>query len=418
MKKIPGLRWWIVGLLFCASILNYVDRQALSLLAPTIQADLGFDDRAYASLVNCFLVAYTVSLLYSGRLVERFGVRASLAVFVGWWSVANIFTGFARSFGTLGLSRFLLGLGEAGNWTAAPKAVAQWFPARERGLAIGIYTLGATVGATLAPFLIIGLANDLGWRGAFIATGLMGLVWVLPWLWLYRAPAQHPRLTAAERALVPAAAVPAAAVPPETEGARWRAIISRPEIWRLMGARLLTDPVWYFYQFWFAKYLHAERGLDQKSLVVTWVIFLAADLGTLGGGWFSGLLMKRRGLTPPASRLRIMLFAACLTPLSLFVPLAPALGLTLALGMAVVFAHLSWLINLSALVVDVVPERRLPTTFGFIAAGSSVGGLLMNAAVGHFVADYSYTPVFLVMAGLHPLALLLLWRLRRTAPTA
>ena len=149
--KIPGLRWWIVTLIFGASVLNYIDRQTLSVLAPTIQKDLKLSNEDYASVLNLFLIAYTTASLLSGKVVDKLGVRVSLALFVGWWSVANILTGFARSAGSLGLFRFLLGLGEAGNWTAAPKAVADWFPARERGIAIGIYTLGATVGATIAP---------------------------------------------------------------------------------------------------------------------------------------------------------------------------------------------------------------------------------------------------------------------------
>jgi len=176
MRRIRHLRWWVVSLIFFASVLNYVDRQALSILAPTVQQELGLSNEDYAAVLNAFLVAYTVALILSGKIVDSFGVRLSLALFVGWWSIANILTGFARSAGSLGVCRFLLGLGEAGNWTAAPKAVSEWFPARERGLAIGIYTLGATIGATLAPILIVGLASWHSWQAAFIVTGSAGLV--------------------------------------------------------------------------------------------------------------------------------------------------------------------------------------------------------------------------------------------------
>jgi ACS family hexuronate transporter-like MFS transporter len=192
MPRIRHLRWWVVSLIFLASVLNYVDRQALSILAPTVQQELGLSNEDYAAVLNAFLVAYTVALILSGKIVDRFGVRLSLALFVGWWSIANILTGFARSAASLGVCRFLLGLGEAGNWTAAPKAVSEWFPARERGLAIGIYTLGATIGATLAPILIVGLASWHSWQAAFIITGSAGLVWLIPWLWFYRRPANIP----------------------------------------------------------------------------------------------------------------------------------------------------------------------------------------------------------------------------------
>jgi ACS family hexuronate transporter-like MFS transporter len=434
MMRIPHLRWWIAAMLFLASVLNYLDRQTLSILAPTIQRELSLTDQDYAFVVNLFMVAYTVATILSGRLVDRLGVRVSLALFVGWWSIANLLTGFARSIVSLGLFRFLLGLGEAGNWTAAPKAVADWFPPKERGIAIGVYTLGATIGATIAPLLILAIASRHGWQSVFVVTGVAGLAWIVPWLWLYRRPAEHPRLSDAERAYitgVSAAAAGEAAVADERPdpgaakpGARalrgiessapegWRAVLRRREVWLLMLTRLLTDPVWYFYQFWFAKYLYGERGVSQLGLSITFVIFLAADLGALGGGWFSGQLIKRHH-TPPASRLRIMAAAACLMPLSALVPHVSALPVVLAIGMAIVFAHMSWLINLSALIVDLVPQRSLATSFGVIAAGSALGGMMMNWAVGRLVTNYSYAPAFFVMACVHPLAMLLAWRLRK-----
>lgn len=427
MRKIRHLRWWIAATIFCASILNYIDRQALSILAPTIQKDLGLTDRDYASILNLFMVAYTAAYLLSGRLVDKWGVRLSLALFVAWWSVSNMLTAFARSMTTLGAFRFLLGLGEAGNWTAAPKAVSEWFPARERGLAIGIYTLGATVGATLAPLVIVSLASFHSWQFTFVATGAAGLVWLIAWVWIYRRPEEHPRITPEELALIregrppiiasegkagdATAAEPTPAVE-GTEWGRWRTIFRHRAVWMLMIARLLTDPVWYFYQFWFAKYLFATRAVEQKSLTITWVIFLAADIGVLAGGWLSGRLVKS-GQTPPASRLWVMLACAALVPVSALVPVAVPLWLVLVLGMIVVFAHMAWMINLSSLVVDIIPKRFLATTFGLIAAGSSVGGILMNWSVGKLVTDYSYGPVFVILALMHPITLLIIWSLRK-----
>ncbi len=419
MTRIPYLRWWIVALIFGASVLNYVDRQALSILAPTIQKELALSNEDYASVLNWFLIAYTVALILSGKIVDRFGVRWSLALFVGWWSISNILTGFARSASSLGVCRFLLGLGEAGNWTAAPKAVSEWFPARERGLAIGVYTLGATIGATLAPVLIVGLASWHSWQAAFIVTGSAGLVWLIPWLWLYRRPSEHPRLSIEERALIESGQAVDQSVASEAapDWGKWHRVLLRREVLLLIFARMLTDPVWYFFQFWFAKYLYDSRGLDQKSLSVTWVVYLAADVGVLSGGWLSGLLIKR-GTAPVRSRLWIMLACAALVPLGAVIPHVDAIWLVLAFGMIAVLAHLAWLINLSALVVDIVPRGSLAFAFGVIAAGSSLGGLMMNKAVGSLVTNTSYDPAFGFMLLLHPLAWCLAWQLRPRAKTA
>ena len=404
-------------MIFFASVLNYIDRQTLSILAPTIQKDLKLSNEDYASVLNFFLIAYTVASLLSGRVVDKLGVRLSLALFVGWWSIANTLTGLARSVTSLGLFRFMLGLGEAGNWTAAPKAVSEWFPARERGIAIGIYTLGATIGATLAPIIIVGLASWHSWQAAFVVTGLAGLVWLVPWLWLYRRPEEHPRITDQERALIAAGTVVENANTDASWGLWWQ-VFRRREVWLLIFGRMLTDPVWYFFQFWFAKYLYDGRGLDQKQLTVTWVVYLAADIGVLSGGWLSGLLIKRN-VAPSKSRLWVMLGCAVLVPAAAAIPQIGSLWLVLGIGMVAVLAHLAWLINLSALVVDIVPKPSLGFTFGVVATGSSLGGLMMNKAVGSLVTHLSYDPAFYFMLLLHPLAWVLLWQLRpRGAPAA
>jgi ACS family hexuronate transporter-like MFS transporter len=410
MPRIPHLRWYVIALIFGASVLNYVDRQALSILAPTIQAELRLSNEDYATILNLFLAAYTVASLVSGRIVDRLGVRAGLGLFVAWWSVANLLTAFARSAGSLGACRFLLGLGEAGNWTAAPKAVSEWFPARERGLAIGIYTLGATLGATIAPILIVALASWHSWQAAFVVTGAAGLLWLIPWLLLYRRPADHPLITDGERTLLATGSPAAEEAVAGDDWGRWWQVFARREIWLLILARMLTDPVWYFFQFWFAKYLYDARGLSQEQLQVSFVIFLAADVGVLAGGWLSGRLIKR-GTAPAASRVRVMFGCAALVPLAAVIPQAAGLWVALALGMVAVLAHLAWLINLSALVVDLVPKRTLGFAFGVVATGSALGGMMMNKAVGALVTGVSYDPAFHFMLLLHPLAWLLLRRL-------
>ena len=418
---IPYLRWCIVAMLFLAAVLNYVDRQVLSFLAPTIQKELGLTEVDYGNVTSFFLIAYTASLLIGGRLIDRIGPRIGLAIFVTWWSLANMAHSLARSFSSLALCQGLLGFGEAGNWPSSTKAVSEWIPARERGIAIGIYTMGATLGATIAPLIIAALANGgQDWRNAFLVTGAAGLCWVIPWLWLYRRPAEHPHLGAQERELILGAATAAPAAPPvaESEGQRWRAVLGRREVWLLLVGRMLTDPVWYFYQFWFAKYLFRDREVAQADLGITWVVFLAADLGCLLGGFLSAWFI-RRGTPSATSRLRAMLICACLPPLSLLLPFTPSLALCLAVAMAVVFAHLMWLANITALLVDVVPQRLVGTAFGVVAAGSTIGGVIMNQSVGRLVTDHSYTMWFLIAAALHPLAWLILrcGRVDRSATT-
>jgi ACS family hexuronate transporter-like MFS transporter len=409
--RIPQLRWLIAGMLFLAAILNYIDRQCLSILAPTIQRELNLTDNDYANVANFFMVAYTVALLLSGRLVDKLGPRISMAVFITWWSISNMLTAAARSFLSLGIFRALLGLGEAGNWPGSTKAVSEWFPAKERGIAIGFYTLGATLGATIAPILITHLEGRWHWQAAFFVTGAIGLLWVIPWLWLYRSPQHHPHITDHELALIAPAARAAtvdAAGPKESEWGRWAAVFSLRAVWLLMFARLLTDPVWFFYQFWYPKYLFSARGVAQEHLGITWVVYLAADVGSLLGGFLSAWLIKRgRGAAP--ARMWAMLLCACVTPLSPLIAYAPATWQALGLAMLVVFAHLAWLANISALVIDVIPARFVATAFGVVAAGSAVGAIVMNKLVAFFATNYGYGPWFLTAAGLHLAAWVLLW---------
>jgi ACS family hexuronate transporter-like MFS transporter len=411
--KIRNFRWWIAGLLLLASILNYIDRQALSILIPTIQKDLALSDEQYGNVVSLFLVAYTIAYLVSGRIVDAIGPRASLALFVGWWSVANMLTGFAKSAFSLGIFRFLLGLGEAGGYTASPKIVSQWFPAKDRGIAVGLYSVGGALGATIAPVLVIFLAARFGWQGAFFATGALGLVFVVIWLLVYRQPQDHPWLTTEERALITAGEPSGAeAEPVISEGARWKSILTSPAVWALMFARLLTDPVWYFFQFWMPKYLHTVRGFEQRDLADMWMIFLAADIGFIGSGFVSGWLI-RGGAEARAARLRTMLGCAVLVPMAALIPLSAGNFGVFGFAMIVVLAHTAWLASISTYVVDLVPKSILGTAFGFIAAGSAVGGILMNKSVTWLIAHLSYDYCFYAMIVLHPLAFLLLWRFAR-----
>ncbi len=449
-NKIKGMRWWIVGLLFTAAVLNYIDRQTLSALAPTIQKDLGMDDGDYANIVNIFLIAYTIGYIISGRIIDKLGTRSGTLIFVIWWSVANMLTAAARGMSSLGSYRFLLGLGEAGIWPAASKAVSEWFPAKQRAFAIGLYTMGATIGATIAPYVVIPLATyayvdklpavagwlgqGTGWRLAFILTGFVGLLWVVPWLLIYRTPQKSKLITKEELDYIEDnGEVKVNITDEKVQSWSWKKVLTFKGTWLLLFARLITDPVWYFFQFWFPKYLSAERNLSQDDLKITWVIYAAAGVGSLFGGWISGRLIKK-GLLPVNSRMMIMLFCACIMPMAPLISIVTGLNLSLVISSVVVLASLAWLINLSAIVVDIVPSHSLGTVFSIVAAGSTIGGIIMNMIVkamvsgptsnaGGFldkgfhavlspildlVQGTGYASWFLIIAFLHPVGWLLL----------
>lgn len=383
-------RWVVLALLFLAGVLNYVDRQALSILVPRIQRDLGLDDLGYAHIVQAFLVAYCASYLAAGWITDKLGTKLTLALCLGWWSAANIATGLARGAMSLGIVRTLLGLGESGLYTVAPKAIGEHFEPERRGFAFGLFTAGAMVGATLAPPLIGGLAITYGWRAAFVITGAAGFGVVAAWLVIYRkAPAMV-------REAGPA-------------GIDWGPMLRDPSVWGLATARLIADPVWYFYLFWFPKYLADARGMTLLAIAeLAWVVYLASDIGSIGGGWFSGWLIRRGG-APVRSRMIAMTIAAALAPLGMLIAAGVGIGLTLALAAIVAFAHLVFQVNMGTLIVDHYPQRTVATVFGIVAAGSGLGGIFSTQLIGHLASGGSYRDIFLMMGVLHPLACAVVW---------
>ena len=388
--RVSKLRWAILAMLFAATVLNYVDRQTLSILASSVQKDLGIDDVGYARIVQYFLIAYALSYLGAGWVTDKLGAKLTLGLFLGWWSLANMATGWVRSAAQLGFARLMLGLGEPGVYTAGPKAVAEHFPPAERGFAIGVYTAGAMVGATIAPPLIALLALQYGWRGAFVITGAAGFVWLAVWIFVYRSPV--------------------GAEPARTkEPIRWGPILRDRSVWGLAATRLIADPVWYFYLFWFPKYLTDERDMGLVQVAsLAWIVYLAADVGSIGGGLLSGRLI-RSGVAPVRSRVITMGCAAGLAPLGMLIALQPDVGPTLAIGALVACVHLVFQVNMGALVVDLYPMRNMATVFGLIAAGSALGGFASTHVVGQLASTGAYNEIFLLMGLLHPVAWLVAW---------
>ncbi|MGV6487075.1 MFS transporter [Stenotrophomonas bentonitica] len=413
-------KWVLLALLFFSTVINYLDRQALSILATTIQADLGMSDLEYARVVQVFLFAYAAAYVMAGRVTDWLGARVALLLFVGWWSLANIATGFVRSAFELGAARFALGLGEPGNYTVGTKVVSEQFPSPQRGLALGLYTAGAMIGATLAPPLIGGIALTYGWRSAFWITGVAGLLWMIAWYLVYPRPARQTAtaVTAAataEAVATPALDTPAAPAPAVSMKGVWGRLARDRTVWALVASRAVADPVWYFYLFWFPKYLGDARGMSLAAIAsLAWIVYVAADIGSVGGGLISGRLVKR-GMSPVRARLATMIGAACLAPVGMLVALHPPIPLLLALACVVTFAHLTYQINLTAMTVDLFPSRYIASVAGLVGCGSALGGMVSAHVVGHLVADGNFDRAFVLMAFLHPIAVLLAWTALRKA---
>jgi ACS family hexuronate transporter-like MFS transporter len=380
-------RWLYAGLLLLASVVNYIDRQTLSVLAVTMQHDLYLTDVDYAHVVQAFLLAYMVMYTLSGRLVDRFGARWTQGAFLLVWSIADACTGLARGFFSLATSRFALGAAEPGNYTASLRACGDWFNERERSIAVGIYSMGGTLGAAIAVPIAAGLATVFGWRSAFFLTGAIGTLLAVVWMLLYRDPGV-PR----ERP---------ASVP-------WRAVLRQPNIAVLLITRTMTDSVWYFFLFWSVKYMQDAHGLTLKTVGATlWILYVAADAGSLLGGFLSGRLVPHLGIL--RARFAVMLpvaagmFALCT------VPHLRSTASAIAVLSALALCHMAWMTNATVMTLDLFPRSMATTVQGMIGSASAAGGLITAAAIGSSIQAHGYAPVFYGLCMLHPLAALLLW---------
>ena len=399
--KIPHLRWSIAALLFTATVINYIDRQTLSIVAPVVTKELHISPIEYSNILQAFLIAYTVMYLGSGLLVDKWGTRLSLACFMAWWSVSNILHAFASTAMQFGVYRFLLGVGEPGNFMAAFKAISEWYPAKEKAFVNGLVNAGAAVGAIVAAPLVAWLMVRFGWRSSFVVTGAMGFAWMAAWLLLYRIPQKHPLITPAELSLICESR--------NTEslsGLQLRKIdlLRFPQTWGLFLARFVSDPVWWFYLFWLPKYLAEDRGFTIVQIgMLAWLPYLFADAGSIAGGLASGYLMKRNWTTLKA-REAVMIPCAIVMPLSLIVAFTPSSFLAMAVICLVVFAHMAWKTNLMTVTNDIFPVGVVGSISGMIAFGSGLGGALFTNLTGHVVEHFSYRGIFIVMGFLHPAA--------------
>jgi ACS family hexuronate transporter-like MFS transporter len=395
-----GVRFQVglVVLLFGIALINYFDRQSLSVVIPHFQSEMRLSDAGYSHIVTAFLFASALGYASTGFIAGRLGTRLSIALFVGWWSIAEALTAFASSAWMLGATRFMLGLGEPGLWVGAPQAVGEFIEREKRTAAIGFYTLGATAGAVVALPVIVAVTTHLPWRSIFLLDGGCGLLWLPLWFWwLGDRGAKPPKLAFADRQHAAGSAV------------LLRQILGMRRMWQLFAARALTDPVWYFYLFWFPKYLADSQHFTLHHIARTaWCVYLSASGGAILGGLTAGLYI-RRGHTPAVVNRAMMACAAMLVPLSPLTTLHRGTVLPIAVGVVVVFAHMCWLVNLTALLVELFPASQVATAAGLIAAGSALGGMVFSEIIGYVVTHSGYSPLFWIMACLHPLALAAMW---------
>jgi len=380
----------MIGMAFVATAITYMERQALSVVVPVLMDQFQMSGVAYSRVIFAFMLAYTIMNSVSGPLIDLLGTRAGFALTTAWWSVAAMLQALAKGAWSLGLCRFLLGMGEAGNWPGSVKVVAEWFPVQERALASGIFNSGAAFGAIVTPPLVVLIVLKAGWRAAFLMVGLTGLVWVFLWLFIYRTP----REVEAEVTGLP--------TPPWT-------LFRQRFVWSFAAAKIFLDPVWYFYVFWFPEYLKRARHLDLASIgKFAWIPYLVAGLGNIIGGWFSGFLL-RLGVPVTIARKSAVTVFILLMASAIPAVLVPETSVSIALVSLAMLGYTGVSANMLAFPADVYPKNVVASIWGLASMGSGFGGMVFVLVTGWLVDRYSYAPVFVGFGLIPMIALLIVW---------
>ena len=400
-RSIPHLRWWIGGLLFASTVINYIDRQTLSVLGPYLKHDYQWNNQQFALIVIAFRVAYSIGQTVSGRLIDRVGTRRGLTISVIWYSIAAMLTSFAVGLRSFAFFRFLLGAGESANWPAATKAVSEWFPKRERGWAVALFDSGSSIGGAIAPLLVIGLYKYFGgWRPAFVITGLLGFLWLFAWRILYYPPESHPRISDQEREMILQDRAELETERADVHHSTWRDLIKLPQTWAVIAARTMTDPVWFFITDWFAIYLVTKGINPEQGLLAFWIPFVAADLGNFFGGGLSSWLIKR-GWPVLKARKAVIVFGGL--GMTLLIPTIFTSNLFALAGLFAVstFAYASFSTMALVLPSDLYRSQSVATVSGMSGTGAGLGTIISTYLIG-FVSDhYSFEPI-LITASLIP----------------
>lgn len=403
-EKIGRYRWTICALLFFATTINYMDRQVLGILAPTLQKDMGWTEAQYGAIVSWFTLAYALGYMGAGRLMDRLGVRKGYAVAIVTWSLAAMSHALARSATAFSAARFALGLGESGNFPAAIKTVAEWFPARERALATGIFNAGTNVGAVVTPIVVPWIALNFGWQWAFIWTGLLSATWLAFWLAIYRSPQDHKKCGPAELAHIQSD-------PSELPVAiSWKTLLRHRQTWAFALGKLMTDPIWWFYLFWLPKFLDAKFHIRLAGVALPLVvIYLLADVGSVGGGWLSGFFIKR-GWSVNRGRKITMLLAALLIVPTMFAPRVSGLWEAVLIVGVAAAAHQWWSANIFTLTSDMFPRYAIGSVVGIGGFAGAIGGWGFQRITGRVLQanGNNYTPIFVVCGLAYVSALLVI----------
>jgi ACS family hexuronate transporter-like MFS transporter len=389
MYRIRQMCWWIAGLLACANALSYLDRQSFPVAILEIQKYIAVSDRQYSVLQMLFLLAYSVMYAGGGKLADWLGTRTGYALIILFWSAATGLHGFASSVVGLGVARFLLGFGEGGGFPCAAKAIAEWFPAKDRAFAFGILNTGSSVGAVMAPPLIALIVLNLNWHWIFFLTGAAGMVWALVWFLVYRTPAAVEEQ--AQQAVIP-----------------WLRLFHYRQVWVLLTAKFLTDAVWFFFIFWLPKYLGDVRHLNIKQIgLYAWIPYALAGAGSFSGGWLSSVLVRHHR-SVNASRKICLGLSACMMPISLLIAKSP-IGVALVIFSAALFAHQFWSTILQTLAADIFPSGVVGSVAGLMGAVGSFGAMLFDLGVGEVLTrTHSYSLVLVAAAIFHPIAYLVI----------
>jgi ACS family hexuronate transporter-like MFS transporter len=400
MPKLKGLRWWIIVLIFIATVINYIDRTAFALLWPQMGEDLGMDKSDYAIMLNVFMACYAFGKFASGKLYDQIGTRLGFTVSIIVWSLASAFHAFARGIISLAIFRGLLGIGEAGNWPGAVKSNGEWFPVKERAIAQGIFNAGASIGNVIAPFIIVLLYTQFGWKTTYIILGAMGLIWVIPWLFLNKAtPESHPWITAEERDLILSSRIDKDPDTKKTKSLGVGTILGHKESWGVLLCRFFIEPIWWFFAGWMPIYLNDKFGLSIEQIANTmWISYLMAAVGSITGGMFSGRLMQRysvgisRKLTIVVGSILILV---AFMGIILLVQENNFMTFIYLAGLAL-FGFQFAIGNIQTISSDLFRGPSVGTLAGLAGTIAAISPMIMNWFVGQITAS-SYTPAFIAI---------------------
>lgn len=408
-KSIRNLRWWIGGMLFASTIINYIDRQTLSYLAPTLKKEFSWSNTDYSRIVISFRIAYAFMQTVAGRVLDRLGTRRGLLLTVSWYSIAAVITSTARGLKSFMFFRFLSGTGEAANWPGATKTVSEWFPKAERGWAVALFDSGSAVGGAIAPFTAFWVYHLFGsWRPAFLVTAVLGLMWVLVWRKFYHPVEVHPKLSATERQMILEAhkeeqRTEARAIAGEQQqAASWEKLLGLRETWGIILGRSLTDPVWFFITDWFAIYLTSKGFNPENALLGFWVPFLAADLGNFFGGGLSSQLIRRGWPVLKARKFVIFICGLGMTLLSMAV-FVSSLPMIVMLFATSTFAYAAWSTMALSLPSDLYPSGTVASVSGMSGTGAGIGTIISSYLIGRVSDKFKSFDKILIASSLVPL---------------